>query len=444
GIVQAWVDGAPNYGIQLTAGSESDLRNWRRYRSEDAGGCTTTPLESCKGTLHPPILTVDVALPEPPHQERVVIAVPEPLQTLPDYDQAVAMSTRAGTTAEELLSIGVPDDVLDATIANRNGMADTVGTDKLSPDDASVPEPDDTGGSDGEDVLDPRVLTHEPAADAIEVPLDAVARVTFTEPVGGAEVTVRAAGGTAVPGSLDFSNEGTVVTFTPDQPWGPGTTYSVEVAWAMDAVENTMEPYSWSFRTVDQAAAHWRFDEGDGRTAADSSNNDRHATLNDTAAWISGKTGNAISNTPTQARATASRKAVREGKAVEISDETTAASITHAQPDGKTFKTEVAAGPVRTRQDSRWVPINTTLAEQSGKLRPKALAEGTAVEVSPGGTAPFVTMTADGRSYALRWPTPLPKPTVKKNVATYADAAGKGADLVVTVLPTGFRHDVVL
>ncbi|WP_143020562.1 DNRLRE domain-containing protein, partial [Sinosporangium album] len=29
-------------------------------------------------------------------------------------------------------------------------------------------------------------------------------------------------------------------------------------------------------------------------------------------------------------------------------------------------------------------------------------------------------------------------------MATYADAAGKGADLVVTVLPTGFRHDVVL
>ncbi|MEV4749569.1 DNRLRE domain-containing protein [Streptosporangium sp. NPDC049248] len=53
-------------------------------------------------------------------------------------------------------------------------------------------------------------------------------------------------------------------------------------------------------------------------------------------------------------------------------------------------------------------------------------------------------MSADGKSYALTWPATLPKPTLKGNVATYTDAAGKGADLVVTVLPTGFRHDVVL
>ncbi|WP_230885164.1 DNRLRE domain-containing protein [Planomonospora sp. ID82291] len=51
---------------------------------------------------------------------------------------------------------------------------------------------------------------------------------------------------------------------------------------------------------------------------------------------------------------------------------------------------------------------------------------------------------ADGQSYTLSWPTALPKPTVSKNTATFTDAAGKGADLVVTVLPTGFRHDVVL
>ncbi|MET9252000.1 DNRLRE domain-containing protein [Nonomuraea sp. NPDC003709] len=36
------------------------------------------------------------------------------------------------------------------------------------------------------------------------------------------------------------------------------------------------------------------------------------------------------------------------------------------------------------------------------------------------------------------------QPTVKGSVATYTDAAGVGADLVVTALPTGFRHEVVL
>ncbi|KAB8182642.1 hypothetical protein FH608_050005 [Nonomuraea phyllanthi] len=181
-----------------------------------------------------------------------------------------------------------------------------------------------------------------------------------------------------------------------------------------------------------------------GTSAADSSGSGHTATLNKTASWITGKNGNGISNTPAQALAAASREAERQGKAVEVADATIATSITYAQPDGRTFKTEVTAGPVRTRQGGRWVPIDTTLAEQGGKLRPKALAEGAAVELSTGGTDPFVTMRAAGGSHALRWPTPLPKPTVKGSVATYTDAAGIGADLVVTALPAGFRHEVVL
>ncbi|MGA5761354.1 LamG-like jellyroll fold domain-containing protein [Nonomuraea bangladeshensis] len=51
---------------------------------------------------------------------------------------------------------------------------------------------------------------------------------------------------------------------------------------------------------------------------------------------------------------------------------------------------------------------------------------------------------AEGQRFALTWPTKLPKPTINGNVAEYRDAAGPGADLVVTALPTGFRHDVVL
>ncbi|MEU8055186.1 DNRLRE domain-containing protein [Microbispora bryophytorum] len=436
GIVQAWANGEPNYGFQLTAGSESDTTNWRRYRTRDS----TYPYPA-----HAPRLSVDFEPPAPPRQETVVIAVPEPLDTVPsDYDEAVSMSTRAGTTVEEFATIDVPDEAVDGTLANHNGMADTVGTDKLTPEDPNAPEPDDTGDGDGEDVLAPRVLTYEPAAGATEVPLDAVVRVTFTEPVGGVEVTVRAADNTDVPGSLAYSDDDKVVTFTPAQPLAPGTTYSAEVALAADSWDNTMEPYSWSFRTVDEAAVRWTFDEGSGRTAADSSGNDHDASLNETAAWIAGKSGNAISNVPSQARVAASQTAAKQGKAVGVADETTATSITYAQPDGKTFKTEVTAGPVRARQGSGWVPVDTTLAEQGGTLRPKTLAEGAVVELSEGGADPFVKMTADGKSYALRWPTPLPKPTVKGSVATYADAAGVGADLVVTVLPTGFRHEVVL
>ncbi|MGW4959885.1 DNRLRE domain-containing protein [Nonomuraea sp. NPDC004186] len=435
-IVQAWANGEPNYGIQLTAGSESDITNWRRYRTRES----TYPYPA-----HAPRLSVDFEPPAPPRQETVVIAVPEPLDTVPtDYDQAVAMSTRVGTTVEEFATIDVPDAAVDGTLANHNGMADTVGTDKLTPVDPNAPEPDDTNGGDGEDVLAPRVLTHEPVAGATEVPLDAVVRVTFTEPVGNVEITVRASDGTTIPGALAYREDDKIVTFTPAQSLAPGTTFSADVAWAIDGAENTMEPYSWSFRTVDQAAARWTFDEGDGRTAADTSGKGHDASLNDTAAWTTGKSGNAISNVPSQARTVASAAAVKQGKAVEVSGETTATSITYAQPDGKTFKTEVTAGPVRSWQGGGWAPIDTTLAEQGGKLRPKILAEGAALEITAGGTDPFVKMSVDGKSYALRWPTPLPKPTVKGNVATYTDAAGVGADLVVTALPTGFRHEVML
>jgi hypothetical protein len=76
-------------------------------------------------------------------------------------------------------------------------------------------------------------------------------------------------------------------------------------------------------------------------------------------------------------------------------------------------------------------------------LRPK-LAKAD-VAISTGGNAPFAALSMGrDREFALSWPTPLPKPTVDGNVARFADAAGPGADLVVTALPTGFRHDVVL
>lgn len=147
---------------------------------------------------------------------------------------------------------------------------------------------------------------------------------------------------------------------------------------------------------------------GNGRTAADSSGQGHEAALNDTAAWIPGKNGSAISNAPAQARLVATEKAASQGKAVEVVDETSETSITYALPDGA-YQTEIAAGPVRTRRDGAWVPIDTSLAEQNGVLKPKALASGSAVEISAGGMGAFVTMTAaDGQSYALQWPTSCP------------------------------------
>ncbi|MFD8529650.1 DNRLRE domain-containing protein [Streptosporangium canum] len=432
-IVQEWANGEPNYGFQLTAGDESELRNWRRYRSRE---------QTSGYPAHGPRLTVDFEPPTPPRQETVVTTSREPLTSIPEYEEALTKSVYV-PELDELIE-PLSDELIAANEEQRDSEGTLIGTDKLSP---GVPDPgdsDDTTNPEGDDTTPPRVLTTEPASDATDVVLGSQVRVTFSEEIFDPQFVVKSAQGVQIQGTTTLDDTKKIATFAPAQPLHPGTAYTAEVSGAIDPWENAMAPYTWSFRTVDQSAGRWTFDEGSGRTAADSSGNDHDASLNDTAEWITGKSGNAISNVPSQAQIVASQTAALQGKVVEVADETTATSVTYAQPDGKSFTTEVTAGPVRTRQGSGWVPIDTTLAEQGGKLRPKALAEGAVLEISAGGTDPFVKMAADGKSYALRWPTPLPKPTVKGSVATYIDAAGVGADLVVTALPTGFRHEVVL
>ncbi|MET8161227.1 DNRLRE domain-containing protein [Sphaerisporangium sp. NPDC005289] len=139
--------------------------------------------------------------------------------------------------------------------------------------------------------------------------------------------------------------------------------------------------------------------------------------------------------------AQASREAVASGKAVEVASMTTADSATVANANGS-FTTTLSARPVRINQDGRWTAIDTTLTEKDGTLVPKA---GPKVRISTGGGGPFAEMAdGSGRSVKLTWPTGLPRPVVTGNVARYTDAAGPGADLVVTVLPNGVRHDVEL
>lgn len=126
-----------------------------------------------------------------------------------------------------------------------------------------------------------------------------------------------------------------------------------------------------------------------------------------------------------------------------ITDETTESSLSYSNPDG-TVTVETVSGVARVRQNGKWTPVDTALVEDRGVLRPRAAKLG--VEFSAGGQGkPLAKMSReDGKSFALTWPAVLPKPVVKDNVATYPNAAGPGADLVVTALPTGFRHDVVL
>ncbi|WP_405144631.1 hypothetical protein OG589_42645 [Sphaerisporangium sp. NBC_01403] len=129
-----------------------------------------------------------------------------------------------------------------------------------------------------------------------------------------------------------------------------------------------------------------------------------------------------------------------------IASDTTESTLAYANPD-QTVTVESVPGVARVQKDGKWVPVDTDLIEVDGYLKPKAAMEQAGVEFSAGGEGrPLAKMTrADGQTFALEWPTALPRPTIQGNVATYADAAGlPGADLVVTALAAGFRHDVVL
>ncbi|MBB5630197.1 DNRLRE domain-containing protein [Sphaerisporangium krabiense] len=142
-------------------------------------------------------------------------------------------------------------------------------------------------------------------------------------------------------------------------------------------------------------------------------------------------------------RVSASLAARSQGSRVLVTGETTESNLTYANADS-TFTIEAAGGIARVKRGEAWVPVDPALAEAGGVLRPRATKAD--VEFSAGGgDRPLAKMSyGDGRFIALSWPTALPRPTVKGAVATYADAAGRNADLVVTALPAGFRHDVVL
>ena len=146
---------------------------------------------------------------------------------------------------------------------------------------------------------------------------------------------------------------------------------------------------------------------------------------------------------PDAALRAAVEEAKKQNKPVAVQAAYTETSRTWAYPDGH-LATESYAGPAQLRQgDGSWAWIDTSLVEQNGVLKPK-LAKAN-VRLSAGGSDPFATMTLGReKTFGLSWPSELPRPQIKGNVATYPGVAGPSGDLVVTALPTGFRHDIVL
>ncbi|MCX5394913.1 hypothetical protein [Streptomyces sp. NBC_00094] len=141
------------------------------------------------------------------------------------------------------------------------------------------------------------------------------------------------------------------------------------------------------------------------------------------------------------ARTAATARARGAEKPVTVDALTTENTRTVANPDGSFTLTQNAV-PVRARKNKTWVPIDTTLARRSdGRLAPAAVV--TDVSFSGGGSGPLATMTRDGKSVSLDWPTALPTPVVDGNTATYPSVL-PDVDLAVTASAVGFGHVLVV
>ncbi|MFD9215116.1 LamG domain-containing protein [Streptomyces sp. NPDC059544] len=137
-------------------------------------------------------------------------------------------------------------------------------------------------------------------------------------------------------------------------------------------------------------------------------------------------------------------QAARTGKRVEIAGDRTEFGTTYANPDGATFRLEHSVVPVRVKsRDGAWVEPDATLEKRpDGTIAPKAAA--VALTFSNGGDgAGLVKIAREGRSLALGWPGPLPRPTLDGDSVTYPNVL-PDVDLRMTATVEGFREVLVV
>lgn len=135
-------------------------------------------------------------------------------------------------------------------------------------------------------------------------------------------------------------------------------------------------------------------------------------------------------------------EAKKQNKRVEIPSYQTETSTTFANPDGKTLYTELYSTPIRVQKNGTWQPVDTTLVEEGGVIRPKAVkGEFT---LSAGGDTTLLKTKSGKRQAAFSSAAKLPKPQLAGDTATYPSAYGQGIDLVVIATPTGFQQKLVI
>ncbi|MEV8346463.1 FG-GAP-like repeat-containing protein [Streptomyces niveus] len=148
-----------------------------------------------------------------------------------------------------------------------------------------------------------------------------------------------------------------------------------------------------------------------------------------------------MDQTYVSAESRALAEAAESGEPVEVLSLRTEASQVFANPSG-TFTEDRFAMAQWARQGNELVDIDTTLRlSEDGNVTPRATAVG--LKFSGGGGGPLATITRDGRSISLSWPSPLPRPSLSDDTVTYADVL-PDVDLKLRAGASGFAQLLVV
>ncbi|MBB4935992.1 hypothetical protein FHR32_000297 [Streptosporangium album] len=257
-MVQGWMDGAKDYGVRLGAVAESDITNWRWYRSSEYGYwgeySPRGPVLFVQYTPAPPkYLVVPRAYegstpPETTYEEDKAWMesgnvyhdqLPPPKALSPEEAMADAVTNgRSATT--RLLDAYYPDDLTDQELVDDDTFEEDPPSDEVPPDPNPLPV---------EDTTPPKVSSTTPSNGQTGVPTSSVIKAIFDEPVTDAQIVVKDTQGAEVAGNAAMDAANTTLTFTPSAPLTATTGYTAEVSAAKDFADNQMAAHSWSFTT---------------------------------------------------------------------------------------------------------------------------------------------------------------------------------------------------
>ena len=144
------------------------------------------------------------------------------------------------------------------------------------------------------------------------------------------------------------------------------------------------------------------------------------------------------STPPALGEAAAFALAAETGEPVEIIQQRTEDELVFANPDGS-LTSETSVQPQRVeRPDGTWEKADATLERRpDGTVGPKAAVVD--LTFAAAGSSDFVTLGEEGKSFTLRWPSPLPEPVLSGDTAEYREVL-PGVDLLASASVTGYSY----